>query len=81
MCVLHRMLPTKLDMPSCCNAPGFWNDNEKAQGLLRKRSQAEAKLDLARRLGQQIEDALDFLELGASENDDQVIADAAAQAV
>jgi peptide chain release factor 2 len=60
--------------------PGFWNDNDKAQGVLRKRAQVEAKLDLAQKLGRELDDAAEYLELGAAENDEAVIADAAAQA-
>ena len=59
---------------------GFWNDNEKAQGVLRKRAVVEQKLELARKLGQELKDASEYLELGAAENDEGVIADAATQA-
>jgi peptide chain release factor 2 len=61
-------------------APGFWNDNDKAQGVLRKRAQVEQKLDLATRLERDIEDVSEYLELGVVENDESVISDAAAQA-
>lgn len=59
--------------------PGFWNDNEKAQATLRKRSQVEAKIELAKELGKQIDDADEYLELAAAEGDDHAIADAEAQ--
>jgi peptide chain release factor 2 len=61
-------------------APGFWSDNDKAQGVLRKRAQVEAKIELATKLGREIDDATEYLELGAAEGDDGVIADAASQA-
>ncbi len=61
-------------------APGFWNDNEVAQKTLRKRAQTEAKLELATKLGQQIADLEEYLELGASENDESVLEDAKRQA-
>jgi peptide chain release factor 2 len=61
-------------------APGFWNDNEAAQKTLRKRAQAEAKLELATKLGQEIADLEEYLELGASENDESVLEDAKRQA-
>jgi peptide chain release factor 2 len=48
--------------------------------VLRKRSQVEAKLVLAKKLGEQIDDAGEYLELGAAENDLGAIADAARQA-
>ena len=61
-------------------APGFWNDNEAAQKVLRKRSQVEQKLDLAKNLAKDLGDLAEYLELGAAENDEGVIADAHAQA-
>jgi len=61
-------------------APGFWNDNEKAQSVLRKRAQVESKLELVQKLSRDIDDLAEYLELGAAENDDSVIADAAKQA-
>src|SRR5829696_8257023 len=61
-------------------APGFWNDQSEAQKVLRRRAQCEAKLELADKLGRQLDDLSEYLELGAAENDDAAIADAAAQA-
>src|SRR5262245_32421087 len=61
-------------------APGFWNDQEKAQGVLRKRAQCEAKLELADKLGRQIDDVAEYLELAAAEEDEKALADAVSQA-
>jgi peptide chain release factor 2 len=68
------------DLTQVTLSPGFYRDNEKAQGVLKKRAQVEAKLDLARKLGREIDDVGEYLELGAAENDDAAIADAAKQA-
>jgi peptide chain release factor 2 len=68
------------DLNQATLAPGFWNDNEAAQKTLRKRAQVETKLDLATKLGKELGDLAEYLELGASENDESVIADADAQA-
>jgi peptide chain release factor 2 len=68
------------DLTQATLSPGFYKDNAKAQATLKKRAQVEQKLDLAKKLGQEIEDAREYLELGAAENDQSVIADAAAQA-
>lgn len=68
------------DLTQTTLSSGFWNDQEKAQAVLRRRSQVEAKLDLAQKLGREIEDLAEYLELGAAEGDDGVIADADAQA-
>jgi len=55
--------------------PGFWNDQTKAQATLRKRADVEQKLELAQKLGREIEDTAEYLELGAAENDEAVLAD------
>ncbi len=68
------------DLNQATLVPGFWNDNEAAQKTLRKRSQVEAKLDLAKNLARDLTDLGEYLELGAAEGDEGVIADAAAQA-
>jgi peptide chain release factor 2 len=68
------------DLTQVTLQPGFWSDNDKAQGVLRKRAGVEAKLQLARKLGREIEDVSEYLELGAAENDEGAMADAAAQA-
>ncbi len=60
--------------------PGFYRDNEKAQAVLRRRAQVEQKLDVAKKLGREIDDVGEYLELGAAEGDEGAIADAAAQA-
>ncbi|WP_437716559.1 peptide chain release factor 2 [Sorangium sp. So ce448] len=74
---LERMLQ---DLTQTTLSPGFWNDQEKAQAVLRKRAQVESKLEVAQRLGREIEDLAEYLELGAAEGDESVIADADAQA-
>ncbi|WP_437555342.1 peptide chain release factor 2 [Sorangium sp. So ce327] len=74
---LERMLQ---DLTQTTLSPGFWNDQEKAQAVLRKRAQVESKLEVAQRLGREIEDLAEYLELGAAEGDEGVIADADAQA-
>ncbi|HZF54372.1 MAG TPA: peptide chain release factor 2 [Polyangiaceae bacterium] len=60
-------------------APGFWNENDKAQATLRRRAQAEAKLELAKKLSRDIEDTSEYLELAAAEGDDGALADATKQ--
>ncbi|AGP32207.1 peptide chain release factor 2 [Sorangium cellulosum] len=68
------------DLTQTTLSSGFWNDQEKAQAVLRKRAQVEAKLEMAQKLGREIEDLAEYLELGAAEGDEGVIADADAQA-
>ncbi|WP_437969575.1 peptide chain release factor 2 [Sorangium sp. So ce260] len=74
---LERMLQ---DLTQTTLSPGFWNDQEKAQAVLRKRAQVESKLEVAQKLGREIEDLAEYLELGAAEGDEGVIADADTQA-
>src|SRR5262245_59847211 len=68
------------DLTQTSLSPGFWSDQEKAQGVLRKRAQVEAKLELLQRLGRDIDDLGEYLELGAAEGDEGVVADADKQA-
>ena len=67
------------DLTQTSLAPGFWNENEKAQATLRKRAQVEAKIELVLSLGKQLEDAAEYLELAAMENDEHALADAETQ--
>jgi peptide chain release factor 2 len=68
------------DLTQATLAPGFYRDNEKAQGVLRRRAQVEQKLDLARKLGRELDEVSEYFELGAAEGDDHAMDDAAAQA-
>jgi peptide chain release factor 2 len=73
---LHRLI-AELDQLGA--EPGFWNDQEKAQVQMRKRSAATEKLELIEKLTRDVKDASELLELGASENDDSVVNDVEAQ--
>lgn len=68
------------DLNQATLRPGFWNDNEAAQKTLRKRSQAEAKLELATKIGQELVDLEEYFELGVAEGDESVVLDAQKQA-
>jgi peptide chain release factor 2 len=68
------------DLTQTTLSAGFWNDQEKAQSVLRKRAQVEAKLELIQKLGREIDDLGEYLELGAAEGDEGVIADVDQQA-
>ncbi|MBM4374063.1 MAG: peptide chain release factor 2 [Deltaproteobacteria bacterium] len=60
-------------------APGFWDDQAKAQGILRKRSDVESKVTLIEKLDKDLVDAGDYLDLAVGENDEGALADAVAQ--
>ncbi len=61
--------------------PGFWDDQEKAQAVTRKRAAAQEKLEMIESLTTDVTDAVEYLELGAEENDESVLADAEQQAI
>ncbi|HEY6559229.1 MAG TPA: peptide chain release factor 2 [Polyangiaceae bacterium] len=60
--------------------PGFWDNQEKAQGLLRRRAVASEKLALGEALAKDVDEALEYLELAASENDEGALRDVERQA-
>jgi peptide chain release factor 2 len=59
-------------------APGFWDDPHKAQAVTRKRSGLEQTLATFQKLWGDVEDAKTLFELGTSEKDDGVVAEAEA---
>ncbi|WP_394826458.1 peptide chain release factor 2 [Pendulispora albinea] len=58
-------------------APGFWDDQNKALALTRKRSMIEQTVTSFEKLAQDVEDAAVLLELGAQERDEETIAEVA----
>jgi peptide chain release factor 2 len=59
--------------------PGFWDDQKKAQVVTRKRSALEQQVEGIEKLTRDVDDANVLLDLGASENDEATIAEAASQ--
>ena len=59
--------------------PGFWNDADAAQTLMRKRTSLATQVDAVRRLERELADTLDFAELADAEGDQSSLDDAAAQ--
>jgi peptide chain release factor 2 len=59
---------------------GFWENQARAQVVMRRRAGAVEKLELVESLTRDVGDALELLELGAAEADESVVADVAAQA-
>ena len=56
-------------------APNFWDDQEKAQKVLRRRTGIEQKLELIESLGKELGDAADYFELAMAEEDAEALAD------
>ncbi|HWZ92909.1 MAG TPA: peptide chain release factor 2 [Polyangiaceae bacterium] len=60
-------------------APKFWDNQEKAQALMRKRASAVEKLNLVEALTKDVTDAVELLELGAADKDDAITSEVEAQ--
>ena len=60
-------------------APGFWEDQKKAQVVTRRRADLEQRLVAIEKLTRDVDDAGVLLELGASENDAATVAEASSQ--
>jgi peptide chain release factor 2 len=73
-------LERKLDeLNQISSDPGFWNDQNKAQTLLRQRSTIEQTLRTMSNLDREVSDAIELLELGEAENDSSVVNEVTAQ--
>ena len=57
-------------------APNFWNDPQRAQGLMRERQQLESALGAFNRLQAELDDNLTLVALGEEEGDESIIAEA-----
>ena len=54
----------------------MWNDQARAQKLMRERDALDDQLGALGRIEQELSDQLTMIELGESENDTKVVADA-----
>lgn len=59
-------------------AADFWNDQEVAQRVMREKNQLERQLDAIASLQSEMTDAVDLIELGAAEGDDEIVVEAEA---
>ena len=57
-------------------ASDFWNDQGEAQRVMREKNQLERQLDAITSLQSQMLDAVDLIELGTAEGDDEIVAEA-----
>ncbi|MEM7435583.1 MAG: peptide chain release factor 2 [Myxococcota bacterium] len=60
-------------------AEGFWDDQDRAQKLMRERSTAEETLKEFERVDREIRDLIDLLELAADEGDEGVVEEVGGQ--
>ena len=60
-------------------APKFWDNQEKAQALMRKRASATEKLTWIETLTKDVTDAVELLELGAADSDEEIMSEVEAQ--
>jgi peptide chain release factor 2 len=59
-------------------APNFWNDSAKAQGVMRERQQLESALVSFERLARDLTENVELVALGEEEGDDTIVAEAEA---
>jgi peptide chain release factor 2 len=55
--------------------PTLWNDPKAAEEVMRERRRLEQAIGTVREIGAEMADAIEFVELGESENDDDTIAE------
>ncbi len=67
-------------MDSLTTAPDFWNDQQKAQALLRKRATLSEKIASVENLWRDVTETQELFELGVSENDEAIIGEMTEQA-
>ncbi|HYQ05031.1 MAG TPA: peptide chain release factor 2 [Polyangiaceae bacterium] len=60
-------------------APKFWDNQEKAQALMRKRAAAAEKLVWIEALTKDVAESSELLELGAADNDEGIVSEVEAQ--
>ena len=58
--------------------PGLWNDQDQAQAVLRERTQLEKSIAGVERLTNELNEAVDLIELGEAEGAKEVVAEAEA---
>jgi peptide chain release factor 2 len=59
-------------------APNFWNDSAKAQGVMRERQQLESALASFQRLERELSENVELVALGEEEGDEAIVAEAEA---
>jgi peptide chain release factor 2 len=64
------------ELDSLAEAPNFWNDSARAQGLMRERQQLESALSGFARLTKELDENVELVALGEEEGDDSVVAEA-----
>ncbi|WP_408589978.1 peptide chain release factor 2 [Novosphingobium sp.] len=55
--------------------PKLWDDPKAAEVLMRERRRLEASIGTVRQIGQEMADAIEFVELGEMEGDEAIVAD------
>ena len=68
------------ELDTLSSAPDFWNDQNRAQAHMRRRSAATEKLELIEKLSRDVSDGLEMAELLAGDDDDKTLAELDQQA-
>jgi peptide chain release factor 2 len=65
-----------MELNAIVEDPNLWNDPDKAQKLMRERTELEDSLNALARLEQDLTDALDLIEMGEAEGDATIVTEA-----
>ena len=74
---LDRLREDMQELEALIAAPGFWDDNETAQRILKERTVMEKAVEGWDRLNRQMEDIRILIELGADAEDEETLAEVA----
>ncbi len=55
--------------------PKLWDDPKQAEAVMRERRRLEASIGTVNQIGQEMADAIEFIELGEAEGDDAIVAE------
>ncbi|HEX8961265.1 MAG TPA: peptide chain release factor 2 [Geobacteraceae bacterium] len=72
---IDRLREDMQELEAKIAAPGFWDDNEAAQKVLKERTVMEKAVEGWDRLNRQVEDILLLIELGAEAQDEETLAE------
>jgi peptide chain release factor 2 len=67
------------ELTELTTAPGFWDNQSRAQSIMRKRSAVETTYSLVKRIHSELSDATEYLALAIEEGDESAVADVKAQ--
>lgn len=64
------------ELNAICEDPDLWNDQERAQSLMKERTKLDQQINAIKELEQQLEDSAALIELGEEEGEEEIVAEA-----